>query len=293
MTIKPLLAYTITNPQDIRLPAYASIKLDGIRCIVLDGIAYSRTMKPIPNRHIQATIKHLDRYDGELIIGAPNLNSTYNTSVSGVMSQAGEPDFQFYVFDHFSDLPFARRLAHIQDNLKPCSVVRVLEQTLVHDHDTLLSFEAQALADSFEGIMVRSVDGPYKQNRSTAREQILGKLKRFSDSEAVVLGTYEEFENTNEATVDALGHTDRSTHAEGMVGKGTLGGLYVKDCVTGVEFKLGGGFTAAQRRDFYRQDLEGKILTYKFFAVGTMEKPRFPVWKGWRDSIDIITKEGN
>lgn len=52
---KPLLACN-ADLSKVRYPVYVSPKLDGIRCIVINGIAMSRSMKPIPNRYIQSQI---------------------------------------------------------------------------------------------------------------------------------------------------------------------------------------------------------------------------------------------
>ena len=44
--IKPLLA--CEEPlDDVKFPVYVSTKLDGIRCLIIDGVAYSRSLKPI------------------------------------------------------------------------------------------------------------------------------------------------------------------------------------------------------------------------------------------------------
>ncbi len=140
--------------------------------------------------------------------------------------------------------------------------------------------------------MLRGPAGPYKQGRSSERQGWLLKLKQFEDAEAVVVGYEEEYENTNTATKNALGRTERSTAKAGMVGKRTLGkfevmgigGTYDK-----VEFSVGGGFTAAMRQHLWtdRELCLGKILKFKYFASGSKERPRFPVFLGWRDKRDI------
>ncbi|MGK3946251.1 hypothetical protein ABK046_48855, partial [Streptomyces caeruleatus] len=63
---KPLLA-TDYDPDKQRYPCVASPKLDGVRGIVRDGIVYSRSNKPIPNRNVQEKFGRLENFDGELI----------------------------------------------------------------------------------------------------------------------------------------------------------------------------------------------------------------------------------
>ena len=50
----------------------------------------------------------------------------------------------------------------------------------------------------FEGAMVRSLDGRYKNGRSTLREGLLLKVKPWKDSEAEILEVYEMMRNENE-----------------------------------------------------------------------------------------------
>lgn len=71
-TFKPTLAVNADFTK-IQYPVYASPKLDGIRCSIVDGKALSRTLKQIPNKHIfnQLSTTDLNGLDGELIIGSP------------------------------------------------------------------------------------------------------------------------------------------------------------------------------------------------------------------------------
>ena len=53
----------------------------------------------------------------------------------------------------------------------------------------------------------------------------------------------------------------------------------------GAEFRVGTGFTAAVRAELWdiRDELAGRIAKIKSFPVGTKDRPRHPVWLGWRD----------
>ena len=116
------------------------------------------------------------------------------------------------------------------------------------------------------------------------KEGGLWKLKRFEDSEAVILGFDEEMHNANEATTDNLGHSKRSSHKANKTGKGVLGALKVKDVGTGVEFDIGTGFDASERAHIWtsRKAWMGLTVKYKFLPIGVKDKPRHPVYLGLR-----------
>jgi DNA ligase-1 len=96
--------------------------------------------------------------------------------------------------------------------------------------------------------------------------------------------------NTNKKRTNNLGHTERSTHAEGMVGLDTLGALTVKDIKTGVTFNVGSGFNAAQRAAIWAEQSSfvGKVIKYKHFPIGVKDKPRFPTFLGFRNKDDML-----
>lgn len=287
MNFKPLLADDADLNNIEFGNVYGSPKLDGIRAIVRDGVVYSRSLKRIPNRHVQSMFGHLEHYDGELIVGPPNGDDVYNVTYSGVMSADGQPEAMFYAFDHiqYPELDYVKRLGILLETHN----VRVLPQTPLLNLEHLLDFEAQCLNAGYEGIMIRKGVGPqsrYKFGRSTAKQGTLLKLKRMKTSEAVVIGVEEEMHNGNEAALNELGHTKRSSHKENLVGKGRLGALVCRR-PDGVEFRIGTGFTQQQRIDFWKEDLLGRLVSYNHFPIGELVAPRFPSFKGWRSTIDV------
>lgn len=296
--MKPMLA--VEAPKDIKFPVYASAKLDGIRAVIKDGMAMSRTMKPIPNSYVQDQIGQdlFNGLDGELTVGPAFDKNVMQATTSGVMSRDGEPDFTFWIFDFWNDgqMPYGERLRLMERAFKDGALgnyprIKLLRQTLIQNEQELHAFEAVTLEAGYEGVMIRSPMGVYKFGRSTAREGYLLKVKRFADGEAVVIGAEELMHNANEATVDELGYTKRSSHQENKVPMGTLGALKVRDVTTGIEFSIGTGYTAAKRAELWAMHLAGsllnKIAKYKHFEVGVKEAPRFPVFQGFRDPLDM------
>ena len=93
--------------------------------------------------------------------------------------------------------------------------------------------------------------------------------------------------NANEAFGNELGRTARSSAKAGLVPKGTLGGFEVRDLKTGVNFSIGAGFTAAERKQFWDNAPIGQTVKYKYFPSGSKDKPRHPIYLGMRDRRDV------
>lgn len=284
------------NLEKLKFPLLVSPKLDGIRATVVNGQLVSRKLKPIPNEATRKAFEShaLEGLDGELIVGSETDHDVYRKTNSGIMTVAGDPRARFFVFDKWdSDDSFLTRNGKIYQTLagnldvyESARVVQV-EQEYALNMDDLLDIEQRTLAKGYEGLMLRDPQARYKFGRSTPKEGILLKLKRFTDSEAVILDVVEEMANMNEATVDERGYTKRSSHQDNKVGKGRMGALLVRDLTTGVEFQIGTGFSAADRAEFWEQDMRGKIVKYKSFSIGVKDKPRFPSFLGLRSEIDL------
>lgn len=293
MTFKPMLAGE-ADVAALKFPVFASPKLDGIRASVVKGKLLTRSLKEVPNRTIFDLYSKPDfeGLDGELIVGSPTAPDVYRQTVSGVMSRDGSPDFTYQVFDlHNVPAGYDRRLQRLVDAFEDSfGHVRVLPQSFIGHPDDLLAYEADQVNRGFEGVILRRPDAPYKFGRSTAREGYLLKMKRFQDSEAVVLEVIEEMHNGNEATTNALGRTERSSHKENKVGKGRMGALLVRDIKTGVEFQIGTGFTDEDKAWWWerrRGPQVWPVVKYKFFPVGVKDKPRHPVYIGLRSKSDL------
>lgn len=291
---KVMLAVKANDFEALRYPLLASPKIDGVRATNKNGVLLSRTMTRIPNNRTQALFGHHDYHglDGELVVGEPYHPNCMQNTMSGVMSHDGSPDVCWYIFDNWDiSKPYAWRATETKNRVQTYGLefLQWLPQTLIRNSDDLRIFEEKIVGFGYEGVILRAPDGPYKQNRSTVKEGYMLKIKRFEDSEAEVLDCFELMHNDNEATIDARGHTKRSTHQENKRAAGTLGGFHVRDIHSGVEFDIGTGFTAEQRKNLWegRKYLKGKIVKYKHFPIGVVDKPRHPIYLGFRDRRDI------
>lgn len=296
MITRPLLAATLEDISTLKFPVLATPKLDGIRVLKVGGKAVTRKFKPIPNKYIRELLeKHLpDGVDGEIMT-----SGTFNDIQSKVMSHDGEPEFTFYAFDYVKDAltkPYKDRIldmlgaleASVRDSALSFTVY-LLTPVLINTAQELLDFESKCLAQGFEGVMVRQPDGKYKCGRSTPKEQILMKLKRFLDAEAIVIGFEEKMHNENKQETDEFGLSKRSSKKDGLQPANTLGAIIVEDVKTGVKFGIGSGFDDELKLEIWknRSKYLNKLVKYKYQSVGIKDAPRFPVFLGFRSKLDI------
>ena len=289
MTFKPMLA-TAEIPNlyaDVKYPSYIQPKLDGIRVVAINGVAYSRKMKPIPNQFVQKVFKELNLHglDGELMV-----DGDFNSVQSAIMSEDGEPNFYLVAYDMWNvEGGYSTRNTQLINAVETLQsdYIRLCPTEVVTTPQEAENALQRFIDDGYEGGMLRSIDGRYKQGRSTFKEGFLLKLKRFYDDEAVVIGFEEKMTNTNAKETDERGYTKRSSKKEGLVPADTLGSLQVD--WKGVVFNIGSGFTDEQRKEIWdnKEKYLGKLVTFKYQELSSYGVPRFPVWKGERSPLDM------
>lgn len=310
-TFQPLLASAIESQNDLLklpYPMIGSPKVDGVRCFIHPELGpVTRSLKPIPNHHIRAILSHelLKGLDGEITLGLPNVSDCFAKSISAVMSRDGLPNFTYHVFDYAPlDItqedggpqmraPYQERLQTAKkcvaafETLFPInfanSMIRMLEYFVVNNLNDVNDQEEICVEDGYEGLMLRRSDGKYKFGRSTLKEAILLKLKRFKDDEATIVGFEALERNTNSPTRNALGLQERSSHKAGRISDSLLGNLVVHHHTFG-QFSIGSGFDVSLRTEIWESqaDYLGKKVTFKYQETGIVDKPRFPIFKGFR-----------
>jgi DNA ligase-1 len=293
---KPMLAVAAETSQ-VKFPVMASVKLDGLRGCIFGGVAYSRSLKPLPNLCIQQWCKlnqeALEGLDGEFIVGSETDPLVFSKTTSVVMSIDKVQDFTFFAFDVVDETKtaFERYQGLLQKQIKgelPKEVWGVT-QVRIENPEQLEVFEKDALEQGFEGTMLKSLDGKYKFGRSTVKSQQLLKRKLFVDSEFEIVGFEPKYHNANEAVINELGRTSRSTSKEGLVALDTLGALLCKT-PSGTIFGVGTGFDDATRKSLWnqRESLTGQLAKVKYFEVGMQDGvPRFPVFISTRSELDM------
>ena len=299
MKIKPLLSCDV--PLDkVKFPIYISTKFDGIRALVIDGVVYSRSLKPIRNKHVQKLFgkQEYNGFDGELIVGDIYAKDVFQKTTSGVMSEDGTPDVTFHVFDLWNtpELIYEERLRNLYDylldyetvcdlnNFKGISAVMNNKCYSQEDLEFFLNHEKNV---GGEGLIGRSPDGVYKYGRSTPKEQFSMKFKFFQQEDFEVVGFNERMHNTNEQKRDELGYAERSSAKEGLVPTNTLGSLVLK--YNDTTFSCGTGFDDKLRKEIWdnKELYLGKLASIRYMSVGSKDLPRVPSFIGFRHAEDI------
>ena len=293
MKIKPLLSCEV--PLDkVKFPIYISTKFDGIRALVIEGVVYSRSLKPIRNKHVQKLFgkPEYNGFDGELIVGDIYAKDVFQKTTSGVMSEDGTPDVTFYVFDlwNLPDADYESRQRVLQDLLLQDSTMSCVVYTMIHKCQTVEDLEFFLNHEKNvggEGLIGRSPNGVYKYGRSTPKEQLSIKFKFFQQEDFEVVGFNERMHNTNEQKRDELGYAERSSAKDGLVPTDTLGSLVLK--YNDTTFSCGTGFDDKLRKEIWdnKELYSGKLASIRYMSVGSKDLPRVPSFIGFRHTEDI------
>lgn len=279
----------------LKYPVAVTLKMDGIRALTINGSLFSRRLKRIPNKEIREASSILGpACDVELW----NRDLQYHEIESIVMSREHKNSEKicFNILDRF-DLThgYISRVQHIASYMHNIASPRVkfAPPTICENAEQLFTFFRMVEEEGGEGICFRTLNSPYKQGRSTLREQHLVKLARWQYAEAVIVGFEEQMENGNSTKRNGTGKIDRSSCQSGLVGKDTLGSLVVRICkatatgFAGADFCIGTGegLTDKLRKEIWlnRHNYIGRTIKYKCKGHGTKIKPRSPVFVGFRN----------
>ncbi len=277
----------------LQYPLLCSPKFDGIRCIIKNGRAFSRSFKMLPSFQVQQkfTRDDFNHFDGELIEGVSTDFDVYNRTQSHVMSENKPGNLVFYAFDYthpdWLDRPFYERLDQLS-SAYTCENVYPVEHIEVNNYEELLSYEDECLRRGFEGIMMRNPVGRYKCGRGTFREGLIYKLKRFKDAEGMIVDILPAMENQNKLETDELGYAKRSYSKAGLIEKEMAGRFVV--WYQGQEIDVApGSFTHEERTEIFKnkEEYSGRYLKFRYFAHGIKDKPRFPRALGFRTLLDL------
>lgn len=243
LALEPLLARNA--PADIDPKPYlVSEKLDGVRALWDGATLRFRSGRAVvaPAWFLAALPK--TPLDGELWMGRRRFDE-----LSGAVRRSEPVDAEwrritYRVFElPAGDGPFERRIAQIRTLAS--DIVVPVEQQRFASNAELRARLKQVVDAGGEGLMLHRADAPVASGRS----ELLLKLKPLADAEAVVVG-----------------------HEPGK-GRfaGQLGALELQT-PEGVRFKLGTGFSDAQRHD---PPPIGATVTYRYRDLTPAGKPRF------------------
>lgn len=312
--MKPMLATDYVEAK-LRFPLGAMPKVDGVRGLNSEGVFFARSMKQHANLYTRAFYSQniYNGLDGELAAEHECHPDLCRLTTSATSTIEGQPYTLWHIFDQYFGEGDARPYKQRYDEMKlyveqlwakgQGQNLRIVPLVICNTLEELLEWDAKWLEMGYEGTIIRDLDRKYKEGRSTVREMGLLRIKRFIDGEAVVLEIHEGEENQNEAQVNELGQTYRSTHQENMVPNGMVGRLIcralndITDPSTGnvviqkdqIITVSPGKMSHDKRRHYFENQglLLAQIVKFKFFPKGIKDKPRFPVFVSTRAEEDM------
>lgn len=312
-TIKPMLARDVQEHK-LKFPLICTRKIDGVWAGIQNNKLFARSLKQFENKYVTELYSNPDfeGLRGELIVGSvPNAPDLCRNTGSAVRTITGIPETSLWCFDYITpsteQKPYHERLKLLAERVeqlqtKGYSNIFMIDAYLVASLEEYLQFQKQFLQEGYEGIVVRTPDSKHKQGRSSSVKPELWRFKPYATAEIKVTRLVEEQTNKNQATINELGYTTRSSHKQNLEGNDTLGaivGLLVTpllDCFgkqvadVGTELTIAtGSLTAKELKHlWYNQDqLLGKLVTFEYMSFGLKDKPRFAQFKSIRDEVDM------
>lgn len=241
--LEPLLARNAPPGIDPR-PYLVSEKLDGVRALWDGKLLKFRSGRPIAAPAWFLAELPAQPLDGELWMGRRSFDALSATVRRAEPVVAEWRLLSYRVFElPAGEGDFERRAARLATMAS--GVVMPVPQQRLNSNAELRARLKQVVDSGGEGLMLHRADAPLASGRS----DLLLKLKPVADAEAVVVG-----------------HEPGKGHLAGQ-----LGALEVQT-PEGVRFKLGTGFSEAQRRD---PPPIGATVTYRYRDLTTGGKPRF------------------
>lgn len=260
----PMLAQKFSKKA--KFPAFASPKLDGVRCYVKpDGTFWTRKGKQILPEvvaHIKMKLDGLAILDGELML--PLGDYTFQQTISSVKKvNDSTVKLIFNIFDcylpYLPEAPFKDRWFRYckkleLDSWENCQLV----DTRLVDSEEFKLLSAEFIGQGYEGSIYRNPDGIYRPN---VRSPDLLKFKEFVD---------DEFEIVN--VVCGVGREQDCA-------------IFVCKTKEGKEFNVRPQGTLESRKELYsnKDKCVGQLLTVVYQELTDDGIPRFPTGKGLRN----------
>lgn len=275
-----------------------SPKLDGIRCLFIDGEMLSRKFKPIRNVRVQQRFHHVKAlskrtgliYDGELYIHKKNF-----PEIAGYVMSMDKPipeDLSFHLFDVYDpQMPMEKaysRHTHIRFLPETAYVVKV-PQYVLNNWQAIADAYEQFREWGYEGAILKSTKSTYKFGRITSRSGDGYKLKPYETWDVTITGVEqatkckdgEEYRTTTE-----LGKS-RTSKKQGDRELVEKAGSFVF-MFNGFESHASLAMTDAEKEEVWlNQDKYiGKKIEVKGMMVGSKDRIRHPVFVRFRRDLD-------
>ena len=304
------------NIAKLEYPCMVLPKIDGVRALVLNNILIARSGKPFANvlNNFFYSDARFNGFDGEMVVNRVAGNGICSETTSALTTIKGQVQTRFCLFDYHvpgetDGMAYQSRYKLMTERL--AQIIKVSPELsqwiwpipwrMIYTEAELDAYETEMVEHGFEGVIVRSILGPYKYGRSTQNEGYYLRLKRFMDTEIRVTHVIEGKHNTNEQTRTPNGYAERATHAENMIPNGKVGTIcgialetvkHAGNIVIrkGDNIEIGPGKLTHAEREKYMEEPDliiDKIAKFQFFPVGIKDKPRFPTFQSFRDPVDM------
>ena len=271
-------------------PVYVSTKIDGMRVNIIDGLARTKSLKPISNVYTRDLLESFPVLEG----CEAELTTTWDFSDEDAFNKAtgdfrrfqGVPNVCMSIFDIFTNEPFRDRYRRLC-NLELPNFARVLLQHLVNNRDELNRHILQAEELNFEGLMIHHANSLYKCGKATVKEGQSLKYKFMEDTEGILVGFEEGTINTNEKQTNELGRSKRSSSKAGLIPSGLVGTMLVQHPTWGIVRVSGLKDDLARDMFLNFENYSGLLVTFRYQAHGTLDAPRIAKFKGFRNPDDM------
>lgn len=320
-TLPQLAVDVAPDFKGMRFPVWGFRKIDGVRGCHVTGKFTGRSLEDMKNTDLAAMYSHpgYEGMDGELTIDGHLRNSDLPDSLraegnetlcsltTGITNRAklrkGETalptNVVWNLFDYLHpdviDLTYRERYNELSllvaDGADPR--ICLLLYTPIENAEQAAAYIADCIDLGYEGAIFRDPNALHKHGRATARGNDFWRYKPASAKDCVITGFEEAMENQNEKTTNALGRSERSSHAENKVGKGMIGAFLATDKATGLPIRLGpGSSTHAQRVEWFNNPSEivGWAGEYVSLDTGVKDQPRQARFLRRREKYDEAAK---
>ena len=313
MLIKPMLAKNI-NFDKLVFPSYGLLalpKIDGSFAFNQNATLYARSLKQHENEYVTKQFSK-DKYEGlrgEMILGDnPVAEGLCRATSSALRTVKGEPFTTLHCFDYVTpktkEVAYEERYNMLKNTVSNLGVIsiRVIPAVRVFSLEEFYSLRDNFISQGYEGIILRDPLAKHKEGRSSSIKPELWRWKPWLSAEILVTSIEEGETNLNEARINELGYTDRSSHKENKAPNGMLGrirGKLLADLLdisgkviqnAGEEIVVSPGDMKHYERKFYLsnpKEIVGHIVEFDYFAYGMKQTVRMPQFKRIRSERDM------
>jgi ATP-dependent DNA ligase len=287
--LKPMLAneFDMEKEKSVSFPVFIQPKLDGVRCLIYKNnnqIVFQSRQNTIYEEfsHLLPELQHLMSQftdqeelilDGELYTHGMPFERITSMVRSSKSKRKNIEELNYHVYDCFysgdsnlskNQMPYSERYQVLKGAFGHTiySKLILVETNTANSKRDIEDFHTHYtnLINPYEGVMIRTPNGSYKQQ---GRSKDLQKYKKFMDEEFEVVGHHE--------------------------GTGAHAGTPIFECKSNVNvekiFSVTMQGTLESKRGMMENVLKyyGKMLTVKYQEKSSEGIPRFPVGLAFRD----------